>query len=230
MNNSLFGGIIIILLSVYSCENPVDTFEYCSGCKLYPIASDNNWTYESKFYGGGEVIPGLTDTLKVSIEAEIEIEIDNRIYNGGIEKRILGQQLVKWIYTNQDDGLYMLGGIARHDTSIQKILYYKYPVKEGESWNRPLFLYLPEEQRFEFNSDSLIKISCIQTKKEVVTNIGNFNCLVYHHRERPSEDVLEYWDYYFHYTPGVGLVKLEIKGSFDNRIIQTVTLVGYNLK
>jgi len=52
----------------------------------------------------------------------------------------------------------------------------------------------------------------------------------YYFREKPAEDVLEYWDYFISYTPGVGLIEMDIKSALDNRMIQKIIIVEYKTK
>ncbi|NCQ19343.1 MAG: hypothetical protein COZ80_10300 [Ignavibacteria bacterium CG_4_8_14_3_um_filter_37_9] len=109
-------------------------------------------------------------------------------------------------------------------------MYLKYPVKRGETWDVPYMYYHIIKQRFEYRPDSALVYTCLSENQKISTEIGEFNCVNYYFREKPAEDVLEYWDYFISYTPGVGLIEMDIKSALDNRMIQKIIIVEYKTK
>lgn len=222
--------LIFAFLGIVSCENPVDN---PVDSVLYPISVGNYWKYKIYTYSSGEILPGLTDSLEMTIDEEIIVNIDGRTYNGGVQTRRFGENTyaeARWIYANMNDGLYYLGGIAEKDTIFQKFLYLKYPVKQGETWKVPYMYYDLVNERFEFKQDSTLEYTCISTNERIDTEIGEFRCVVYHFKEFPEVDVPTYWHYYLYYSPGVGYIGTEIRSDLDNSIKQKIILANYKVK
>jgi len=223
--------LILIFLSIVSCENPVDSLD---NSVLYPISVGNYWKYTIYTYMSGEIIPGLTDSLLMTIDEEISVNIEGKTYKGGVQTRKFGENYyeeARWIYANLNDGLYYLGGIAEKDTIFFKSLFLKYPVSYGETWELPYVYYDAQNQRFEF-SDTTTKYTCIYTDEAFNTEAGEFKCIVYHFREKQAEDVLGYWEYNLYYSPSVGFVGAEIRGSYGNSnwLDRTIVLKDYKIK
>lgn len=221
---------IVAFIVNISCENPVDSL---NNSILYPISIGNYWKYKIYTYSSGKILPGLTDSLLITIDEEISVEFEDRIYKGGVQTRKFGENTyaeAKWIFTNQSDGLYFLGGIAKKDTIFRKFLYLKYPVKQGETWEVPYMYYNQMSERFEFRPDSTLKYICISTNEKINTEIGEFRCIVYHFKEYPEVDVPTYWNYYLYYSPGIGFIGSEIRSDLDNSIKHKIILVNYGIK
>lgn len=222
-------SFILISISIVTCEYPTESLE---NSVLQPVTVGNYWYYKIYQYSSGEILPGLTDSLLETIDEEITVDIEGKTYKGGVQSRRFGKnsyEEARWIYANLNDGLYYLGGVAEKDTILFKSLYLKYPVKQGQTWQLPYVYYHRGKEQFVF-TDSTTEYTCLSTKKTFSTEAGEFNCIVYHFREKPAEDVLAYWEYYLYYSPGIGLVGVEIKSSYDKRMITKVVLKDYKIK
>jgi len=230
-NKKMPNRLILLILLICSCENPVEVVDKPV---LYPISIGNSWKYISYTYSSrGEILPGLTDSLVMTIDEEILVNIEGKNYRGGVQTRRFGENTyakARWIYGNLNNGLYYLGGISEKDTIFQKFLYLKYPVSQGEIWEVPYMYYHLINQRFEFKPSSTLRYTCKATNERINTEIGEFRCLVYHFRQKPEEDVAENWDYYLYYSPGVGLIGVEIRGDLVNDLKYKIVLVDYNIK
>jgi hypothetical protein len=224
MYKCIFLILFFAIVSI-TCESPTGVTNIQN---LYPLTPDNFWRYKVYTYSNGEIIQ--EDSLLITIDGEFKINIDGNIYTGGIEAKMLGEtKYTKWIYTNLSDGLYILGGIAGIDTSIQKFMYLKYPVLQGQKWDVPYLYYNTVEEKFVFKPDSTYEIKCVSGNQIINIEAGDISCIEYYFEERPEEDVLEKWDYYLYYSPGIGLIKREVLGSLNNRLIQKIMLVEYKV-
>lgn len=167
---------------------------------------------------GDSVIPGLIDSNRTTIIGQTIVYHNGQQYDVSIAAFFYPSNAAqpldsKWLYWNGNYGLYILGGLASEDTLIDKLLYLKYPVARGDTWIAPHLTYDVLMKRF-FVDDTL-NYSCVSTNERLGTPAGTFECYVYHYRIRPEEDVLEYWDYYEYYVPGIGKVGTIIRSSLD---------------
>jgi hypothetical protein len=201
-----------------SCTNNPITSNPSENEVLLPLSSGNSWFYVTYTYMGDSVIPGLTDSNRTTIIGQTIVYHNGQQYDVSIAAFFYPSNAAqpvdsKWLYWNGNDGLYILGGLASKDTLIDKLLYLKYPVARGDTWIAPHLTYDLILNRF-FVDDTL-SYNCVSTDEELVTPAGTFQCYVYHHRIRPEEDVLEYWDYYEYYALGIGKVGTIIRSSLD---------------
>jgi hypothetical protein len=182
--NVLF--VSLVSLISFTCENPTGSI---STSLLYPVSKGNYWKYKVYEYSGEKIIQ--EDSLIITIDGELKINIDGNIYTGGIEAKMLGgTSYTKWIYTNLSDGLYMLGGIAGDDTSIHKFMYLKYPVLQGQKWDVPYLYYNTVEKKFVFKLDSTYEITCMSGNQKINTVAGDISCIEYYFEERPKNGVI----------------------------------------
>ena len=226
-----FSLTVISLLIFNSCDTVV---EVENNSVLLPLSVGNYWKYVTYSYSlSGEILPGATDSLLLTIDEEVIVSLDGKIYKGGVMTRKFGDNIfpeARWIYSNLNDGLYYLGGYADTDTLYKKNLYLKYPAVESETWSHSYMAFDLLTGNFIYNSDSTTTITCQTLNNNVKTDFGEFDSICYFLSEKPAEDVAVYWDYYFYYAPNIGLVAMEVRSAYDNRLIQKMILTDYILQ
>lgn len=195
--------------------------------RLVPLSVGNRWSY--LIYDAS--FPGPPDTIEQVITHRIDLG------NGGSafgrvtyaatqsDSQIAGAM---WLYRNSDDGLHSCGGIVGSDTILLDFLYLKYPVKTGDSWQVPFLAYDYSKIGF-LSSDSATNYTCSGTGEEFQTPIGTYRCLVFHWREKPEEDVQDYWEHYTYFSPGIGMVGEVVKSSLTDSVIYRVVILRYAL-
>ena len=221
----IFGASLFIFTSC--TKNPV-TDDTAKNTVLIPLSLGNSWSYISYSYMADSIISGLTDSTRTTIIGQTSVNHNSQQYDVSIAAFFYPSNNTqpvdsKWLYWNGNDGLYIFGGIASEDTLIDKLLYLKYPVARGDTWKAPHLTYDILIKRF-FVDDSL-SYCCVSTNEQLDTPVGTFECYVYHYRIRPEEDVLEYWDYYEYYVPGIGKVGTVIKSSLDGTLKYKILLL-----
>ncbi len=202
---------------------------------LLPLTIGNYWAYEQlTTRSGGGFISGLTDSAKVANVGTTTVTFEGHSYRAAILQWFypLGNPTdFKWFYRNGDNGLYLLGGMSSTDTLVHKMLGYKYPAQEGDSWEIQRLLYNFYTQEFELEDTTTI-YTCVATDEAFTTPAGTFTCYVYHHRvtiwEEPGLPI-EDWDYYEYYAPGVGLVGTLIRSGIDGHLKWKTWLYDYQV-
>ena len=131
---------------------------------LVPLDVGNYWEYVTYEISGGEIIDGLTDSFRVEITEKMIVNDEGESYDAAVQSifyPVWNQEpdIIKWLYWNGENGLYLLGGISQTDMLIKKILYFNYPVEVGEEWMypRPVFDML----NLEFFIYDTLTITCV---------------------------------------------------------------------
>ena len=232
----------IILFFTFACnKNPLSIGDKPEPIRveevdgLVPLSVGNYWSdvqYTCRNSTCDSIAKNLTDSMTVRVFEKRDIEIDGYIYNAAFtESYSIKYNLVsdyKWLSFNGSDGLYLLGGISNPDSLFKKILQLKYPVSVGESWQVPHLVYDLYENRFLI--DDTLTYTCLSTNETIETPAGIFECYVYNYRIRPADDVLDEWDYYLYYKPGIGKVAVIIKSVRADYIIYKILLYDYLIK
>ena len=222
---------VISLLLFNSCDSSV---EVENNSVLLPLSVGNYWKYVIYSYSlSGEILPDATDSLLLTIDEELIVSLDGKIYKGGVMTRKFGDNIfpeARWIYSNLNDGLYYLGGYADTDTLYKKILYLKYPAVESETWSLSYMAFDLITKTFIYDPDSKTTFSCLSLNKTVKTDIGKFVSICYFFSEKPEEDVSDSWDYCLYYAHNIGLIEMEVRSANDNRLIQKMILTDYALQ
>lgn len=210
--------VALISLSLFmagACNNRNPTSSEMQEAVLMPLTTGNTWLYQTQLFISGDPVEGLTDSTGSRIIGQTQVSFEGQMIEVGIQEFFdpaSGQaREAKWLTWNGPDGLYSLGGISIRDTLVRKVLKLKFPVEVGESWQFPSLAYDLGERKFVL--DDTLTFTCVSTDTPFVTLVDTFQCYVYKYSQRPEEDVLEIWDYFFYYTPGVGLVGTEIRSQ-----------------
>ncbi len=221
--------VIVSLLAIvsYCSKNPVDSD---TEDVLMPLTAGNYWASQQL-----SLPEGLADSAIVTITGDTLVQIDNTAYRAAIQSftyPIDGTPSdLRWLYWNGTDGLYLMGGISSTDTLVHKMLLYKYPAQEGDSWEIQRLLYSYYTQEYEIE-DTTTTYTCVATDEEFNTPAGTFICYVYHHRitiwEEPGLPI-EDWDYYEYYAPNVGRVGTLIRSGLDGRLKWKTWLFDYRV-
>ncbi len=214
---------LILLISGCYIVEPDEPFNDV----LHPLAVGNWWEYEILRPQWSNPNQG---TVRETVTEKLEADINGIVYpvwgwNAEIDSEDFPQY--KWLARNGDEGLYLMGGIAETDTFFMNELQYKYPAEVGESWEVPQLSFSRTDYRF-YSSDTL-SITLIDINRRVETPAGNFSCYVYNFQVSMGDDVAESFDYYLFYSPGIGLVIQEERGSRDQRILSKLLLIDYNI-
>jgi len=199
---------------------------------IMPLAVGNQWDYVTYWITDeGGIIEGLTDSLRTEITGDTIVNYEGLCYHVSLITTIYlpssEARENSWYYWNGEDGLYSMGGISDYDTLIGKVLELKYPVVAGDSWAVPNLVYHIDDREFYYKDNQVF--TCISTDAEFETPVGTFTCYKYHFRMSPAEDVLEDWDIYDYYVPGIGKVGQIIRSSLDNEIKWKSVLYSYKI-
>jgi len=217
----------VIPPEIYTC---IDTLESLDrNDVLIPLSTGNYWSYHQ--YWGEEYGGSLIDSLKVQITGQTIVNNDGHCYNVYLWNWIYLEtgefSDTDWFYWNGDSGLYLLGGMNSRDILVEAILKLRYPVLPGETWQVLHLVYNYYEGKFIF--EDTLTYQCIATDTEFETLVGTFICHEYHYRIHPEEDVLEDWDVYNYYAPGIGPVGLVVKSSLNGFIKWRRVLFSYKI-
>lgn len=218
-------ALLVWLISLSGCgHGPTDP---SATERLVPLSVGNRWSY--LIYDAG--FPGPPDTIEQVITRRINLDNGRSVFGRVTSAATRSDSQVAgttWLYRNSDDGLHSCGGIVGSDTLLLDFLYLKYPVKAGDSWQVPVLAYDYSKGRF-LSSDSASDYTCSGTSEEFPTPIGSYRCLVFHWKEKPEEDVQDYWEHYAYFTPGIGMIGEVVKSSLTDSVIYRVVIMGYEL-
>ncbi|MEW5799659.1 MAG: hypothetical protein AB1728_11705 [Bacteroidota bacterium] len=204
MGKNLIKIFLISLAILFSsCEESTSP----NGSKndsLLPLQIGNYWTY----YQFTLTPPTSVDSFKLIIENLFTNNAQNDFSNAYImsiyDLRFGNKLDYRWLYKNEPDGLYLLGGISASDTLLRKIKLLKYPVDSNEVWLVPNITYQIDEGVFKIKDTTLYK--CVSTKGRFTLNGQEYFCYVYHHRTRQGDDILAYWEIFDFYVPNTGKI------------------------
>lgn len=194
---------------------------------LLPLAVGNYWAYQTTWLDGA-----ITDSSTVEITRRMPVTYEGEALTAFAESvrfNGLPPPEYEWLRGNGEGGLYMMGGIADTDTLVLRKLDRKYPAREGETWSAVRLVYRLSSTR-EFGVQDTVVVSLESTEEPIETPAGRFKCHVYKYSFRPANDVLEKWDVFEYYTPGVGLVKEVIRGQSDGRLLYDTVLYNYRVQ
>lgn len=216
--------LMVMSVVLLTCtNNPVDSREKCldqsSDDVLLPLTVGNYWNYKIKHY--------WEDSVTYSVSKKHVMEFEGEVFDAYEWNR--EDSDIRWLFTNKDDGLYLVGGYSDHDIMVHPVLEYKYPAEKDESWQVPRMVYNLYENRFYFKDT--ITVTCVDNNKMVSTPAGSFNTHVYMYKLRIAEDVLGY-DYFLrYYAPSHGLVYSEVKSSPGGTNVRaSMSLIDYCIK
>ncbi len=210
----------------YSEENEIDNTEVNENV-LLPLQKGNYWVYETSHYTEGVLDSHSTSTAIETIEDIIKYNYEGDDYNIAVSSIRLGNyppNSSHWLQWNGTKGLYFFGGISHSDSLIEKQLQYKYPVKAGDSWETNIFEYDGSTGTF-YVLDEKIKIECITTDTEYITNIDTFACIKYHFKMRLFDDIVLQSDFYFYFSPNIGKIVYEIYD--EAKLVFRAELIDY---
>lgn len=221
--NLFFMGILCYCL-FNSCEDQITDIPI-NESTIIPLSVGNYWIYTQKVNG----FPELTDTAKVAITGNSIIDYQGEKYSVWLWTKYhpgTNEPLdYSWLLWNGPTGLYIMGGISGSDTLIRKGLYLKYPAYVGENWDVINIGYHLTNN--EFIITDTVNYSCVATNELFDTPVGNFYCYVFHWREKPEDDVQEFWLHYIYCAPNFGYVGEIIKSSLDSSVIFEIYLNEY---
>lgn len=211
----LFLLLLPVLFTQMSCSHVVEPIvpkeESSNG--ILPLKVGYYWKYKNYYLKSDGSISGerieegykITKYSSIKIETE-EYKVFHRIsgyFDPSINQYRYGSD--EWLFRNFDNGLYLMGGNYRNDSINTKLLWYKYPVKKGDTWKSPHLVYNLIEQKYMIKDSTIY--TCTETDALFETPLGNFICVVYYHRVNYHDyDVYGIEDIFEYYTEGVGLV------------------------
>lgn len=195
---------------------------------LQPLTVGNWWDYEVR---QSQWENPAVDTIRYEVTAEVPVTVEGASHTAFAFNLLPfpeGMPEYYWLYRNTEDGLYTMGGVAETDTLFIQNIDKKYPAEIGETWESSQISFSRSDLEFYINDT--LKITVVDTDREVETPAGTFRCIVYHFDLSAGDDVAERLDYFQFYSLGTGLIKQEERGQFDNRLISELVLIGYHVQ
>jgi len=209
--------IIILIFSQGSCSNPVepvnnnDTVKAEVSNGILPLKVGYYWKYKNYNLREDSSIAGegIDDEYKITKYSKITLGDTNYVVFHSIYGYLDSTGYIfdsdEWYLKNFHDGLYLMGGNYEADSIYAKLIWYKYPVKKGESWQSPHLVYNLIQNKYLI--EDTVSYTCIDTSAIFNTPLGNFKCVVYYHRWVDNEgDAMSIWDIYDYYSYNMGLV------------------------
>jgi hypothetical protein len=226
MKQLLFIPLMILLLAgcglLSSDDNPTRSNE------IMPLAVGNGWDYEVR---RPQWQNPVVDTIRFEVTAEVPVEIDGASYTAFAYNLVPfpeGMPEYYWLRRNTEDGLYSMGGVAETDSLFINTMNKKYPAETGETWESPQVSFSRSD--FEFYINDTLKITVVDTDREVETPAGTFRCIVYHFEADQGYDVAANAQIFQFYSPGVGLIKQEDRRESNNELRSELVLIGYHVQ
>lgn len=188
---------------------------------LIPFRTGNEWVYEAyvidretadliRRYTWGDYCIGIVgDTVSNldGMEYDAFAWAHKNMTTGAVTD-------YRWLYSNDEQGLWCLGGISSNDTLMNRTLLYKYPIRKGESFPVPCLTYHLYEHKWNY-TDTLT-FTCVDDSAWFHTETDSFLCVVYNYKREQAEDVSEWLDAYEYFHPGIGCVGKIIKSYFPS--------------
>lgn len=219
--------LLPLLFSLSACDLFGENNPGSDTSVLLPLAVGNYWAYSTTWLGGA-----ITDSFTVEITRQVPVTYQGEAFTAFAESvrlNELSQPEFEWLRGNGEGGLYTMGGIAETDTLVLRKLERKYPAQVGETWATVRLVYRLSSTR-EFDVEDTVTVSLEAVEESFETPAGRFACHVYKYSFRPADDVVEWWDVFEYYAPGVGLVGEVIRGQADGRLLQETTLYDFRVQ
>ncbi len=220
--------VLLLVALLLSCGILEFENEQDSPKVLFPLAVGNYWEYEYTYLGT------IFDTLRYDVVQRIEVPISDTTYISYAFNLVPfhdGAPEFYWLYRNGKNGFYLMGGISEVDTLYINELQRPFPFKAGDTFLEPRLSFSYSRHHF-YHSDTL-KVTLIDTEREITTPAGTFNCYVYKFTVEFFEEGVPFtaWDYYQYYRPGIGLIaQIAISQKGENEIKEEMYLMNYNIK
>ncbi|CAN5352701.1 hypothetical protein BH23BAC3_BH23BAC3_23680 [soil metagenome] len=196
--------------------------------EIMPLEVGKWWDYEVR---QSQWENPVVDTIRYEVAAEVTVTLEGASYSAFAFNLLPfpeGMPEYYWLNRNANDGLYSMGGVAETDTLFINHIDKKYPVETGETWESPQVSF--SRSGLEFYINDTLKITVVDTDREVQTPAGTFRCYVYHFEADQGDDVLANAQIFQFYSPGVGLIKQEDRRESDNQLRSELVLIGYHLQ
>lgn len=215
--------IIVALMLTISCNDnsyePINTnLIEIENQGLIPLKVGNYWKYKTdmlKEDGSFSYEEWAYETRITNSSMNPKEQNDKPRYHRSYSSKI-GLDEHEWLFRNQPDGLYQMGGKTKGDSIFTELLLLKYPIKIGEKWNSEILSY--DIYLKEYLIGDTITFTCTDTAATFQTPIGTFKCFVYHRRQSQGSDVWAQLDIYEYYSPKVGLVGIITNSYFPSNI------------
>ena len=228
--NQRMGAPMPIRVSV-SLRNFTGTFSLAvvfgnSAADIMPLAAGNQWAYRSTAYGAA-----VAETVFYDITQQIPLVFrGNAVQAWGMRMyfKHMGTSPALWLRWKGADGVYDMGGISPTHTMLTGDLLLKYPAMPGDTWQVQNVVYSPYDSLFRIQDT--LTYSLDTSGVLLRTPAGLFSCYVYKYSQKPADDVLEPWDYYWYYSPGVGLVGGNVRGHLGGDIKGQFDLLSYHVQ
>jgi hypothetical protein len=193
---------------------------------IMPLAVGNQWIYLSTSYA--VTVP---ETTIYEITQQIPIQVKGNTLQAWALRtyfKDVGPNGVLWLRLNGVDGLHDLGGVSPTRSMLTDNLELKYPAHRGDTWQVQNITYSPYDSLFHIKDT--LTYSLDTTGVLVQTRAGLFSCFVYKYSEKPDPDILEPWDYYWYYSPGIGMVGGKVLCQFYGDNKGEFWLLGYHVQ
>lgn len=220
--------LLLIGCLLSGCGLLVSDNDHIHSDDLMPLEVGNWWDYEVRNHLFQNPV---VDTVRYEVTAEVPVTVEGASYTAFAFNLLPfpeGTPEYYWLNRNAGDGLYTMGGIAETDTLFVNSIDKKYPAEIGETWESSQISFSRSD--FEFYINDTLKITVVDTDREVQTPAGTFRCYVYHFEADQGEDVAANAQIFQFYSPGVGLIKQEDRRESDNELRSELVLIGYHVQ
>lgn len=215
MKKLLFAAAVLLFL-FFGCKDETVQPSLSSGT-IQPLKVGNSWAYIDTVFGPAVSV----DTTIITVENKFNLTgavNENDVYTWKVTSG------GNWIRTNfiktDSKGLWHYGEVNGADTLYAKKQWVMYPVKLGDSFSEPRYVYDSRKNTYQY-SDTW-NWRCVSLQTEITLSIGKkIKCIVFQAETGPNTETLLY------YSPDIGYAGWRIVVSGKTVFVQT--LQGYNL-
>lgn len=208
--------------------------QYGAKEEFFPLHEGNTWLYIDSTYDYRKKALEFARSGKIKITDRLTLNYKGRnmeVYTWNYYFMYYYQFTPgesEFFCRNDSDGMAYYGGrqykldIGDFDSNYvhERYLQYKYPVKNGDTWNSVIYYHGPDS----FYIGKVITRTCVSEDTLFKTGRGYMHCVVYRYSETYSGYVLDTYEYL---AKGIGLVGVIEKA--DNKISYKRSLQQYTL-
>lgn len=218
--NYLIIGLVTLLFMLSSCED--DVVEKENVKPLYPLATDNSWTYKRTSYNNYD---SEIDTY--STQMNYLYTIDG--YQGYTSSEYIKGEPISLIKNDENGNCieYFFHG----DKLVHSSVLFKKDLKKGETWNYKSVVYTDGDySQYHFEER---EITCIANDTVISTPKGDFSCIGFSYHPggfaengEPNHTMIQFL------SENIGLIKLlhYEHNNGDTRLFSETVLIDYSVK
>jgi len=206
--------------------------------KLYTFKFENwdsSWTYKdiNSFGFNVDSLTNFNSYVRREVVDSLFITLNDTIYQCYVfdtyDYRTNEYRGFYYPYWIGEDGVYEMGIFNLSDSLFHKGLRIPSKISLYDIWKGQLSYRLDTS----FKTSFLDEI-CLSKSEIIQTPIGKVSCYVIKARMQVAEDVAGYYDFYYYYTPNIGLVckiRLYVMGDEKMWALDYISMIqGYSIK